>query len=387
MSKIIETAPPVETAEIPQANLGNTVRASWNMSADDIRANIANYNADAKEALMKAFFWCIDPSHPVAKPEFAKRVKSSDNTIYKIFTGKYRHPETNEQLQPSAELIKAIREFLTLEKDRFEGGETEFVLTPTARKIVTACDLGRESQSIVFLVGPSHVGKTWALERYYTPGNNHGHTVYCRMRAASGLGGMVKCIAESVGVSSKSNTTDLIERIIRALTPNMLLILDEVHLLAHTYRKGSFHNCMEVIREIHDRAKCGMVLCFTLLDDVKAARQRELQQLWRRGVHKVFLPIMPTKGDVSMILEHHGLEFPEAKMNVTIGEGSRAVTDCPYAILKQVCREEALKAITERLRYARKLANRAGKKLNWSHFVQAHLLIAKQAEQEGEWDL
>ena len=387
MSKI-ET-PPIDSdaVAIPQANTGNTVRASWNMSADDIRANIANYNPEAKEALFKAFHWCIDPAHPIAKPEFARRVGSSDNTIYKIYTGKYRHPETGEQLQPNTELIRKIREFLTLEKERHEGGETEFVLTPTAKKIVTACDLGRESQSIVFLVGPSHVGKTWALERHYTPGNNHGHTVYCRMRAASGLGGMVRCIAESVGVSSKANTTDLIERIIRALTPNMLLILDEVHLLAHTYRKGSFHNCMEVIREIHDRAKCGMVLCFTLLDDVKAARQRELQQLWRRGVHKVYLPTMPTKGDVSLILEHHGLEFPEAKLTVTIGEGSRAVTDQPYAILKQVCKEEALKAVTERLRYARKLANRGGKKLTWAHFVQAHLLIAKQAEQEGEWDL
>lgn len=390
MSKI-ELTPPrssaADTETIPQANLGNTVRASWNFSVDDVRANISNYNPEAKDILVKAMLWCIDPLHPVAKPEFARRVKSSDNTIYKIYTGKYRHPETGEQLQPSADLIKSIREFLALEKDRYEGGETELVQTPTLKKIVTACDLGRESQSIVFLVGPSHVGKTWALERHYTPGNNHGHTVYCRMRAASGLGGMVRCIAEAVGVSSKSNTTDLIDRIIRALTPNMLLILDEVHLLAHTYRKGSFHNCMEVIREIHDRAKCGMVLCFTLLDDVKAARQRELQQLWRRGVHKVYLPTMPTKGDVSMILAHHGLEFPEAKATVTIGEGSRAITDSPYAILKQVCKEEALKAVTERLRYARKLAHRRGKKLAWPHFVEAHLLIAKQAEQEGEWDL
>lgn len=392
--KPIELTParttPDETEPLPQANLGNTVRASWNFSLDDLHQNMSRYEPDAKQVLIAAYLWCIDPRHPLSKPDFAERVGSSDNTLYKLYTGKYRHPQTNEQIGPSADLLRRIREFLRDERERFDIGDKDFVLTPTARKIIMACNLAVESRTPVFVVGPSHVGKTWTLEYHYTPNNNHGRTVYCRMEAASGLGGMVRTIAKALGISDKSNTADLVKRIKGALTKDMLLILDEVHLLAHTYRKGSFHNCMEVIREIHDVTKCGMVLCFTLLDDVRAAKQRELQQLWRRGVHKVFLPVMPTKQDLAMIFKHHGLEFPDRADKITVNVRDQAgkriqIVEQPYEIVRQVAKDEALKAITERIRYAKKLANKASEKLNWKHFVEAHLLIQKEAEQEGEW--
>lgn len=378
-------------ASIPQENLGNTVRASWPFSLDNIRPAIARYNAEAKDALVSAFLWCIDATHPVAKPDFAERVGSSDNTIYKLFTGKYVHPQTKETLQPSEKLIKAIQDFLALEKKRFNAGETQIVLTPTLNSIVTLCDLARESQTITFLVGPSHIGKTSALELHYTPNNNHGHTLYTRMEAASGLGGMVRAMAKSCGVSPKGNTADIIAAIKNAVTKDMIWILDELHLLAHTYRKGSFHNCMEVIREIHDAKKMGMVLCFTILDEVKAASQKELQQLWRRGVHKLILPNMPTIADLTAILEHNGLEFPAPELKVTVrykdAKGNpQQIIDSPREVLRQVAKDEALLAITERLRYARTIAKKQGKKLDWSHFMQAHLTIAKQAAPPEAWN-
>lgn len=365
---------------VPQRNMGNTVRASWNFSLDDIRANIARYENDAKEVLIKAFLWCIDQRHPVAKPEFARLVKASDNLLYKIYTGKYRDAEGNP-MQPARELISNIKDFLRLARERYEGGETVFVPTPTSRKIHLAAELARESNSIVFLWGPSHIGKSWALE-HHAAEENHGRTIYVRLLAASGLGGMIRRIATACGISDNSNTASLVERIKNALTPNMVLSVDEVHLLAYTYRKASFHNCMEVLREIHDETKCGMVLCFTLLDDVKAASQKELQQLWRRGVHKVPLPVMPTKGDLAAILKHNGLDLPDPKHTVTV----RKVEDRPYEILRQLAKRDGLKAITERLRYGRKLAGKSGaNRLHWEHFLEAHLLITKQAEQEGEW--
>jgi DNA transposition AAA+ family ATPase len=260
----------------------------------------------------------------------------------------------------------------------------DFILTPTAKKIHTACDLARESRTVVFVWGPSHIGKTWAVERYYTPRNNHGRTIYARMPAACGLTGMVRVIATALALSPGSRA-DTIARIKAALTPDTLLILDECHLLAHTCRPGSFHNCMEVIRELHDETHCGLVLIFTLLDRVRAASQKELQQLWRRGVHKVQLAAMPTKGDLAAILEHHGLKFPERTLTIPVCAGRDTLDERPYEILRQLALEEALLAITERIRYARKLAARANEKLDWNHFVDAHLRIAKNAEQEGEW--
>lgn len=379
--------------EQPNENAGDTVRASWNFSLDKIQQNTAHFSAEERETLIAFYRWCIDPQHPLRREEAARRVGCSGNLLYQLLTGIYRDPDEIDKetrriiskgalRRPSRELVESIKNFLAVEAKRFALGETKFVLTPTARKIETAFDLARESQSIVFVWGPSHVGKTWTAVHHYCPNNNHGRTIYCRMKAASGLGGMVRAMADAAGISDKSNTAALIERIKRATSPNTLWILDEVHLLAHTYRAGSFHNCMEVIREIYDETECGIALLFTLLDSVKAASQKELQQLWRRGVHKVPLPLMPTKGDLAAILKHHGLEFPERSEVVTV----RGITEQPYEMLRQLAKAEGLKCITERLRYARKLAAKdGGKGIAWTHFVDAHLRIQKQAQQEEDW--
>jgi DNA transposition AAA+ family ATPase len=377
----------------PKENASDTIRASWNFSLDKIQQSTAHFAPEERETLIGFYRWCIDPQHPLRREEAARRVGCSGNLLYQLLMGIYRDPDeidpTTRRIiakgalrRPSADLISAIKNFLAVEAKRFALGETKFVLTPTARKIATAFDLARESQSIVFIWGPSHVGKTWTAVHHYCPNNNHGKTVYCRMKAASGLGGMVRAMADASGISDRSNTAALIQRIKRATSPNTLWILDEVHLLAHTYRAGSFHNCMEVIREIYDETECGIALMFTLLDSVKAASQKELQQLWRRGVHKVPLPLMPTKADLAAILKHSGLEFPDRDSVVTV----RGVAEQPYDILRQLAKAEGLKCITERLRYARKLAGKEGSKsVTWAHFVDAHLRINKQAVQEEDW--
>ena len=359
---------------------GNNVRASWNTSTDLIRSNTAHFSPEETEGIIALVRWCTDPRHPMRREDAARRLNCSPELIYQLMTGKYRNPDKSPK-RPSEEFMRQLQEFLALEAKRFALGKNDFVVTPTSKKIVTALDLARESQSIVFLWGPSHIGKTWTAELHYTPANNHGKTIYCRMKAASGLGGMVRAMANAAGISDKSNTADLIQRIKNATSPNTLWILDEVHLLANTYRKGSFFACMEVIREIYDETECGVALFFTILDDVKAASQKELQQLWRRGVHKVPLPLMPTKGDLTAILQHHGLEFPARDLDVTVG----SVVEQPYEILRQQAKLNGLKAITERIRYAHKLAERKDGKLAWNHFVDAHLRIEKQAQPEPEW--
>jgi DNA transposition AAA+ family ATPase len=385
-----KAAPAVDNSEII-TSVGAAYRASWPFSLDTIQQNISRYAPQAKQALIGAFLWCTDPLHPLPKPDFAGRVATSDNTLWKIFSGKYTHPETHQQLQPSEKLIHAIEQFLALEKKRWLMGETQLVITPTLKSITTLCDLARESQTVSFVVGPSHIGKTWALERHYTPNNNHGRTIFTRMEAASGLGGMVRAMAKSLSIADGGKITETRRRIKNALTPDMLWIFDEVHLLAKTYHPNTFHNCMEVIREIHDTCKVGMVLSFTELDEVKAANQKELQQLWRRAVHKLFLPSMPTIGDLTAILEHNGLKFPAKDLKVRVrykdDEGQiQTLEDQPREIIRQVAKNEALKAITERIRYARKLAQKAGAPIDWSHFVLAHLKIAKQAEPPAEWN-
>jgi DNA transposition AAA+ family ATPase len=374
---------PTESPEItdPNARMVQPVRATWPFSSDTLLENMATYTEETRETMLACFRWCIDPKHLVSRQEFARRVDYHETNVWKFFAGRYLHPETKVPEPPPEKFLRAARQFLKLERERYEGGRTVFVATQTSQRINTFFDLVRESRSMGVMWGPSHVGKTWAAEEY-RQGNNHGRTIYVRMHAASGLGGMVRRIADCLGISDNANTAALVERIKRGLTVDTLLILDECHLLANTYRANSFFACIEVIREIHDESGCGMVLIWTRIDSLKQASGRELQQVWRRGVHKLSLPPSPTRADVAAVLAASGLRFPEKGSRVKVGK----VEEDPAAVLAQVAKGEGLKAITERLRYARKLANKGSGVLTWEDFIKAHLTILSQATPpEDDW--
>lgn len=379
-----------EDGRTAKEKLGLTDRATWQFSLDDVQAGLAHCKPDARDTMIAAFRWCNDPEHSLSRDSFSAQVGYDANTVYKVFTGKHVSPETGRKYDVPEKLLKATQLFLEREQLAFQEGERDFVKTPTATRIFTACDLARESNSVAILSGPSHVGKTWAL-RHYQQSNNHGRTIMVELDAASGLGGMVRRIATACVISSNANTADLIGRIQNALSPTTLLIIDECHLLQHTYRRGSFFSCIEVIRRIHDFSKCGMVLSWTILDNLKAASQGELQQVWRRGVHKTVLSPMPTKGDLTAILKHRGLEFPmrDKKVELTVQDSKGqpfTITEKPYDVLKQVAKRDGLKAVTERIRYGCKLAAKSRQPVGWKHFIDAHLRIEKQADPQNDWD-
>ena len=381
----LATSPDDLAAEKALSNVGDNVRASWPFSLDSIRANIAYMSPEAKELLVWAFTWCIDVLHPLRFDEFADRVGYSRNKFWKIYAGKDRHPTADKEhpqfgqlMEPTGAILDALRKFRRLELERAKLGRAKFYATPTAKKVFHACDLSRESQTPVILYGASQIGKTESFRQYCIE-NNHGRTVLVELEAVSGLMGVLKAIAEKLGISPNANTPDLIARIKKALTPDMVLILDEVHLLANTYRKGSFFACMEQIRRIFDFARCGLVMSFTLLgyDMAEKHRKRELEQIFRRGVHKINLGDRPTTQDIGVIAAGWELEMPDRATAITIGAGAKAITEQPYEMLKQLAAESGLKAVIERFRYGSKLAGEAD--LTWEHVVKAHLMIQKNA--------
>jgi DNA transposition AAA+ family ATPase len=365
---------------------GDAVRGTWNISLDDLQRNLSHNSQDAIDVFIACFRWCISDEHPLSVAELAERVQADHTLIRRLFQGKYLHPQTGARLPISEKLLKAMREFLRLEGERMSARRVGFLMTPTARSIFNYCDLARESQTPVFIIGPSHIGKTWAL-REYTEQNNHGRTIYVRLKAASGLGGMIKAIGAALGISDKANTADMIARIKRGLKSNMLLVLDEVHQLVYTYRKESFFACLEVLREIYDETGAGVVICATDLLFKRVADNRgELEQFFRRGVHKKILPAQPQRGDVAMIAEASGLEMPDRDDRVTVTVNGTAITERPYEMLRQIGKEEGLKAISERLRYGQKLANKARAKLTWEHVVRAHFIIKQAAQPQNDWE-
>jgi DNA transposition AAA+ family ATPase len=377
MIDTLDTPAEVPT-DTPESNLerqGANARASWRFSADHIQQALAHCSAERKELLIWCFNWCI--SRGIWFGDFARQVGYAENTLYKIYTGRHSDPKSGESYDIPEKLHQAALEFRKLEIRKAKLGETEFVATPSARRIWNGCDLARESRTPVFIYGASHIGKTWAL-REYTINNNHGRTVLVRVPSKAGLAGLVKALAEAVGVSAKTNTPAMIERIKRALAPNHLVIFDEVHQLQYTYRKESFFACIEVIREIYDHVECGMVLCTTNVfrGRFESAQKEELEQLFKRGVHKVQLGDIVRTEDLKPILDKVGLPWPGRRHTVEIA----GVKDQPHEVLRKLAREGGLKAITERIRYGRRLAGNAGEPLAWPHFVHAHLIIETEAQ-------
>lgn len=372
----IDNPAPDETPESNLERQGANARASWRFSADHIQQALAHCTPERKEALIWAFQWSV--GRGIWFGDFAKQVGYAENTLYKIYTGRHTDPKSGESYDIPEKLHAAVMEFRKLEIRRAKLGETEFIATPSARRIWNGCDLARESRTPVFIYGASHIGKTWAL-REYTINNNHGRTVLVRVPSKAGLAGLVKALAEAVGVSAKANTPAMIERIKRALAPNHLVIFDEVHQLQYTYRKESFFACIEVIREIYDHVECGMVLCTTNVfrGKFESAQKEELEQLFKRGVHKVQLGDIVRTEDLKPILDKVGLPWPGRRFTVEIA----GVKDQPHEVLRKLAREGGLKAITERIRYGRRLAGNAGEPLSWTHFVHAHLIIETEAQQ------
>ena len=375
---VVET--PTDQVSRALVNQGNTVRTSWRFSLDAIRANIAHMTPEAKDLLVWAFTWCIDHAHPISFDDFADRIGVSANTCYKFYSGKYKHPDSGKLMDLSEKTVKALRDFRRIELSRAKLGRKKFVVTPTAKRVFWACDQARKSNTPVMVIGASHIGKTEAF-RQYCIDNNHGKSLLVELQAVNGLAGLLKAIAVKLGISPNATTPDLIERITKGLTSDMVLILDEVHLLANVYRRGSFFACMEQIRRLYDATQCGMVFSYTELgfSQVEKERKRELAQIFRRGVHRVQLGNMPTAEDVRRIVEAFGLAWADRADEIEI---SRGLIDTPIAVLKQLAAEEGLKAIIERIRLANDLAaDDQRDEVSWKDFLTVHYMILKNAQQ------
>ncbi len=365
-------------------NQGGNARASWRVSGDKLYTNLRHCTPEKKELMIWAFQWCVEKR--IFLDDFAAQVGYDRKTIDKVITGTYRDPRSGDLYDIPDKLADGIARFRKEQLAAALLGKIEFVKTFTSGRIWTACELSRESRTPVFLYGASHMGKTWGLE-HYAIHNNHGSSPMVTVPSSEGLGGFVRAIGDKVGISQKGNTADLIARIKAAIPPNLLLVLDEFHQLIYTYRKESFFACCEVLRSIYDHCQCGVIISTTNVfrSRIEQERKAHLEQLFRRGVHRVQLGnVVPVK-DARPIFEHHGLSWP-AKSLAFDFPGLKA-PEKPIEILRMLARDHGLKAMTERIRYGRKFARAASEPLNWRHFVQAHLTIeSNAAEPQDDWN-
>lgn len=286
-------------------------------------------------------------------------VKLSTTTLFRVFKGQYSAALDN--------VVEKITTFRKLVEERGTANDLAFVETSVSRKVFRTCEWALVSQTLAFIYGNSQIGKTVALEEYARR-NNHGQTKLVRMPASAGVQLFMKELAKACYVSPNSSFENLRERVLNSITGNNLIIVDELHQVFLSYQRGSAVKCLEVLREIHDRTKCGMVLCGTtrLRHELMLGQHQEmLEQFKRRGVLEVLLPAKPPGRDVEAIAKAFGLG---------------PMDETSAALAEDILRASGLGKFTKFLQAGRRMADKAKERMSWNHFIRAHDILKKLSE-------
>jgi DNA transposition AAA+ family ATPase len=349
------------TAATPEPEQPNDSTLSadcrW-LAGDIVVAATRDYPPDQRDAVRWLYNFAQSAGWSISR--LADETHISASTLSRIFQGKY-----GAQLDNICDKISAYRR---LAEARGTMVKPPFAHTSIARKIFRTCEWALVSQSIAFIFGNRGLGKTTCLEEYQTA-HNHGQTKLIRMPASGGVQLTMQEFAKACYISPHSCFDKLRDRVLGAIDHTNLIIIDELHQVFLSYQKGSAVKCLEVIREIHDRTKCGMVLCGTtrLKKELMIGAHVELlEQFTDRGVLKVQLPQKLPRRDLLLIAEGFGLD--------TEPDGAAA------EIVAETLAANSVRRFAKMLQAASRLAHRETAPLSWGHFTKAHDLLAKLGE-------
>lgn len=284
------------------------------------------------------------------------------NTIYKIFKGLHE-----------AELdtfVDAVRAFKKVIDQRATITRSPFVATRLAKRIFKICESARIYQTIEFIYGAPQIGKTTALEQYALE-NNHGQTVFWRLPAGGGFGRSVEELAIACRFSAQQKANEILRRAVRFFTPEMLLIVDEAHqMFLGDKRRGRIETA-ELIREIHDRSKVGVVIAATpaLEKEIQEGKSKDLlRQLDLRSLGPNRLPDRPDAKDLDTFAAHYNL--PPAKTDAAA-----------FKLQNEIIAYEGLGRWLKRLMAASHIAHKRGDtKLTWGHVFDADTFVRRKAQ-------
>lgn len=346
----------------------------WNIAGDQAQQGIAKQGDEKIREDLRWLYhhartrdWSLD--------ETATRLGVDKTTVSRLYLGTYRN-EQKGVLPPPAKMLSRLRIIRDQARTEVLHANKGRIVTPTSGLIHKVCQKVWNQRAMGFLVGPSHIGKTEALQ-WFRDENNHGTTVYLRMSAQSGQQELLRLFAEALKLSRDCPAYRLKPRILSALDESNFIIVDEVHQAMWTYQKGQSAKCMELLREIHDRTGAAMLLCGTLIVDHELRSGHDaalLKQIERRGIVKCRLPRALPAGDVQAICAAHGLADP------ALEEGAKwralGTQSAHLAALSDIAHEHGIKRLILTLQDAHQLAKKAKRDVTWNDFTRAHNFYA-----------
>jgi len=263
-----------------------------------------------------------------------------------------------------AAVVTKIRDYKKIADERASYKQVFFVETVCAKRVFQVCEAARISNTAAFIFGDSQIGKTTALEEYLRRSSN-GQTVYVRLPASGGMQLLGQEIAKACHVSPDSSFDKVRQRVLNSIDHNMLLIIDELHQVFTSYHAGSQVKTLEFIREIHDRTRCGLVLCGThvLRREMEEGRlSLIMEQLRRRATLRLELPARPGKTDIAKFAK--AFDLPEPGPD-------------ELAVIRDMVFSSGLGMFLKFLQAGHRMAHKASEVMTWNHFMNAHALISR----------
>jgi DNA transposition AAA+ family ATPase len=346
----IDSEPDKALSTLPRGGNPN-----W-MSADKLKADLAN--SAYSEEQQNDCVWLLNHARRLKVPSQAALAEligfQGDATMLsRLLRGIYPGSE-----EVKARFFARIGGFRQMLLDQQQYGDEPLVVTSVVTEIGKVCDLARASCTIGLVHGENQSGKTKALKRYRDL-NNHGRTVYLRLRPGAATGAMSRDLCKACGISPKNNDNERFDRLEGYFDAQTLLIVDEFH-EAFLGPNGTISiktRTIEYLRSIHDLSGCGVVFCGTdvFVEQMDGSKHKAfLGQLANRGVLRLYVPTAPKRADLLAVLAAYGLDAPK-------GEARRKA--------EEIANGHGIGRLTKYLRMARGLATKRGEEISWDHFL------------------
>lgn len=305
------------------------------------------YPQETKQTLA----WLISyaTEHNWTLGDMASQAGVSAKTMRSVLKGTY---EAN--VEPHLASLASLRARLAVEQI---GEELPFVETKLARYTMDLAEFTRRYHYAAVMIGPTQWGKTEAVKEYARRHADKVVLVRCPVSASPTR--LLYRIAQQIGSPPNLKPEEMIDRILRYLTSDHLLIIDEIHHVLRSDRMGM--KGVEQVRELRDMSGCGLLL--TATPEFEVAMEEDpiwsgmLQQLSKRNACRVYrLPSVISTEDLRQVWEFYGFPEPDEGLRLSVVS---AAQDSGYGV------------ITKRMNLARIAASNAGVPVTWDYYLGA----------------
>jgi len=334
--------------------------AGINISGDTIITATSHLPEEQRNLIRWAYNYIKDQGW--SWKEASREFSVSANALYRIFTDKYRNAD-GDRIALDGQ-CRSLAKARALAEERASIRRHPFIETSIWRRTTKICAEALISQPIALIYGESQVGKTTCLEEHLRR-NNHGQTKYIRVPAASGVQYFLREVATACKVPNNKGVEVLRSRILKAIDGSTLVIVDELHEIFLTYSRPNILRTLEIIREIHDRTKCGMVLCGTRWwrEQLETGEYTQfLKQLRRRGALELQLPDTAPPEDLDLFAHAYGL---------------KPATGEARELILAINKEHGLGRYTKFLAIGARAAQKKNQRYAWDHFLNAYSILTR----------